>query len=428
MKSELDLFILPPTQTSIEKGQWIEFHPLANIRDGGPLEFNISGSGEEYMDLSMTRLYVKVKIVKNDGSYLPEDEPVGPINLFLHSLFSQVDISLNERIISSSSNTYPYRAYIETLLNYGEEAKKTLLSSECFYKDTAGYLHIVNPTAENGNEGLFQRYEHVKKSKTLDMIGNLHCDLFYQNRLLLNLVDVKIKLNRSKPDFCLVSSSVAPNYRVLIEHASIFVRKVKVSPGVSIGHAKALEKSSAKYPIDRILCKVYSISQGSMSFGQDNVFLGQMPQRIVIACVDNDAFNGTYKTNPFEFKHYDANFVAVYVDGHPVPIKPLEPNFATGNIIRSYFSLFQGTGKLGQDRGINIDRHEFVKGYTLYAFDLTPDLCDGGHMNLIHQGNLRVEIKFSKALEKTISVLIYAEFQNIIEITKSRSILCDFAN
>lgn len=165
-----------------------------------------------------------------------------------------------------------------------------------------------------------------------------------------------------------------------------------------------------------------------MSFVQDNVFLGQMPKRVVVGCIDNDAFNGTYKSNPFDFKHYDVNFMSVYVDGHPVPHKPIEPNFASGNTIRCYTSLFQGTEKLGQDKGIHISREEFGQGYTLYAFDLTPDMCDGGHMNLIHQGNLRVEIKFGKALVKTVSVLIYAEFQNIIEITKSRSILCDFSN
>ena len=46
-KSELDLFTIPATQTSITKGQWIEYHPLSNITDSGPIEFNVSGSGEQ---------------------------------------------------------------------------------------------------------------------------------------------------------------------------------------------------------------------------------------------------------------------------------------------------------------------------------------------------------------------------------------------
>lgn len=423
-KSELDLFVTPPTQTAIEKGQFIEYHPLANIRDGGPVEFNISGSGEDYMDLSSSYLHVKVKIVKSDGTSLSEKEPVAPVNLFLHSLFSQVDLSLNERVISASSNTYPYRAYIETLMNYGEDAKKSLLSCECFYKDTN--LSVENPLLEeNGNEGLLKRYHLTSKSQTLDMIGQLHCDIFQQNRLLLNMVDLKIKMTRSKPEFCLMSSTAETEYKVMLMHASLFIRKVKVSPGVSLGHAKALEKSAAKYPIDRVLCKTYSVSAGSWSFMQDNVFLGAMPKRVIITCLENAAVNGQYNLNPFLFHHYHANFLSIYVDGQPVPSKPLEMNFAKNSYIRAYHRLFSS---FNQDKGNYLSRDEFANGHTLYAFDLTPDLCDGPHMNLQHQGNLRIEIKFSKALEKTISVLIYAEFENVIEITKSRHVLCDFAN
>ena len=44
-------------------------------------------------------------------------------------MFSQVDVSLVEKEISSSYNTYVYRAYLETLLNYGKPGKESHLSS-----------------------------------------------------------------------------------------------------------------------------------------------------------------------------------------------------------------------------------------------------------------------------------------------------------
>lgn len=423
-KSELDLFVTPPTQTAIEKGYFVEYHPISAIQEGAPVEFNISGNSLEYIDLSSSHLYVKVKILKSDDKPLPDKEPVAPVNLFLHALFQQVDICLNERSISASNSMYPFRAYIETLLNYGEDAKKSLLTSECFYKDTN--LDTVNPLAlTNVNDGLRKRYELTSQSQTLDMIGQLHCDIFQQNRLLLNLVDLKIKLFRSKPEFCLVSSNDAGEYKVVLEHASLFIRKVKVSSGVSLGHAKALEKSNAKYPIDRVVLKSYTVSAGSRSFLQDNCFLGVMPKRLIIACLDNAATNGDYSLNPFSIKHYDVNFLSLYLDGQEVPGKGLDLNYKTNNYIRAYHRLFSS---FHQNKGIYLTREEFAKNHTLYAFDLSPDLCDGPHLNLQSQGNLRIEIKFSKALEKTISVLIYGEFENIIEITKSRQVLCDFPN
>ena len=100
----------------------------------GPIEFNVSGTGEEYLDLARTQLYVKAKITKANGTALDADTQVGPVNLFLHSLFSHVDVSLNERLISPSTNTYPYRAMLESLLNYGEEAKTVNFLWLCFTK------------------------------------------------------------------------------------------------------------------------------------------------------------------------------------------------------------------------------------------------------------------------------------------------------
>ena len=233
-KSELDLFSLPPTQTSIDKGQWVEYHPISTISDGGPIEFFIPGSSEEYMDLNQTQLYIKAKITKADGSNLADDDQVGPVNLFLQSLFNQVDVSLNDRLISPSTPTYPYRAMIETLLSYGSDAKNSQLTSSLFYKDTAGRFDNSNPMAADGevNEGLKKRHKFTKNSKVVDMIGPIHSDIFFQDRHMLNGVDVKLKLIRSNDGFSLMATGPNPTYKVVIQIASVFVRKVKVSSGV----------------------------------------------------------------------------------------------------------------------------------------------------------------------------------------------------
>jgi len=63
-KSELELFSVPSTQTSVETGNWIEYHPLTTMDDGSPIEFDISGNGEDYIDLTNTMLYVQAKIMK----------------------------------------------------------------------------------------------------------------------------------------------------------------------------------------------------------------------------------------------------------------------------------------------------------------------------------------------------------------------------
>jgi hypothetical protein len=53
------------------------------------------------------------------------------------------------------------------------------------------------------------------------------------------------------------------------------------------------------------------------------MFLGQLPKRLVIGCVDSDALNGTITKNLFVFKYYKINFVALNVDGRQIPAKRL---------------------------------------------------------------------------------------------------------
>jgi len=120
-KSELHLFSVPPTQTSMEHSSWVEYHPLTTVTDGSPIKFDVSGSGDDYVDFANTMLHVKAKVTHGNDTNLAADTVVGPVNLFLHSLFLQMGISLNGTLITSSINTYPHRAMIETLLSYGRQ-------------------------------------------------------------------------------------------------------------------------------------------------------------------------------------------------------------------------------------------------------------------------------------------------------------------
>ena len=136
-------------------------------------------------------------------------------------------------------------------------------------------------------------------------------------------------------------------------------------------------------------------------------------------------------SNPFNFKHHNLTQVGVYVDGEQIPRKPLFLKFdeaGSQNFITGFQSLFSGTGKLSQDTGNQINRSDYGQGYTLFTFDLTPDHCPGDHFELIKQGNLRVELHFAQPLANTVNLIIYAEFQNLIEIDASRNVLYDYTN
>ena len=91
-------------------------------------------------------------------------------------------------------------------------------------------------------------------------------------------------------------------------------------------------------------------------------------------------------------------------------------------------SLFTGSGKYRRDEGLDIDRQDYEKGYTLFAYDLSPDLSEEGYFNLTKEASIRVELKFAQALPNTINVIAYAEFESIIEINREKQVLIDYAN
>jgi hypothetical protein len=122
------------------------------------------------------------------------------------------------------------------------------------------------------------------------------------------------------------------------------------------------------------------------------------------------------------------NEIAVYLDGHQQAIKPMQTNFTARQFIGAYMGLFAGSGKLYRDEGNDISRGDFANGYALYAFDLTPDLAEEGHFNLTREGGVRLSLKFGAALPNTVTVVAYAEFENLIEIDRSRNVVFDFGS
>ena len=256
-------------------------------------------------------------------------------------------------------------------------------------------------------------------------MGRLHCDIFQQDRYLLSGVEMNIKLIRTPEVFHLMGDEA--KYKTVITEASLFVRKVRLNPAIPLEHNTLLSQGNhAKYPVRRGVVTTFTIPQGNRSINKDGVVLGQLPRRLVVGLVSNRAFNGDVSVSPFQFQDYNLNYLALHLDGEQYPSKPLTPNYAGDQFLRAYMTLFEGTGMLHADRGHGIDRSNYKNGYVLYAFDLTPDMAEGGHVDPIKHGTLRMDLHFKDALAQTVNVIVYAEYDNVIQIDRARNVILDF--
>lgn len=431
-KSELeDLFSVPSTQVVEDKGQWIDYQPVTALSAQSPIEFSIVG-GENYLDLSKTIIFLKLKITKADKSNLDDGEKTAPINNLLHSLFKQVDLYLNGILVTQSTGTYSFKSMFETLLNYNPAAKKSHLTGGLYYKDTAGSMDVTDCTDAGTNSGLKTRHSFTKESYVVDLFGPLHVDALFTDRLLINHVNVNFKLTLNPSAFILMSGEANPNYKIDLQSATLKMRSIKVSPTVQMLHLQEMKKGvTAKYPIRRVDCKTYTIPSGNPSIHKGDLFNGLIPKRVVIAMVDSDAFNGSYTKNPYNFKLNKMTSFSLTVDGEQIPFKPLTLKLSQAkemNYMEAYQTLFSGTGRLFADSGIDIDRQDYNRGYGLIAMDITPDLCSSSsHFNQKHKGNLSLEVQFSSGLTNAINLIVYGEFESVIEVDYSRHVTFDYS-
>ena len=216
VSSQLDLFTVPGTLTSQEKNSYVQYYPIATL-DDGPIEFDVKQS-PMYTDLSDTRLYLRCKAVKRDGTDIGAADAVSVSNMLFHALFSRLDVHVGDTLVTQSGAYYPWKSAIETLLNFGQDAKESHLAQIMYHKDD-------NDT----DAGSKTRNKIIAGSKSFEMFGPLHVDLFFQERYMLNNVGVRVKLTRNSPDFYQVG---ATKIKINIEEAVIavlFVRRISKS-------------------------------------------------------------------------------------------------------------------------------------------------------------------------------------------------------
>lgn len=425
--SELSLFDLAATQTAVQDAYFAEIRPLSQISNDVPIEFRIAASNTlDYLDLNGSQIYVKLKVTKADGSNLDGSSKVGPTNLFLQSLFSSVDVTLQNKItLSCAAN--PYRAMIQTLLNYGSDAKNSQLTTMLFIKDS--YEAMDDCDTAGSNDGLVERTAYIALSKFLDLQGGLYHDLFQMKRYLLNQVEVKVKLNRTTPEFCLLSEMSGADFKIDITDICLLARKVRVNPGIIYAQSEMLNSTNAKYPFTRTEIRQQSIPRGNSSFHWDNLFQGQKPDRVVVCFVDSAATSGQFGKNPFNFENCNIKTITLFADGVPTSGAPSKLTFNPvkgSTFVRAYADLFQNYGKWKNNSGNNISREDFQSGYSLFTFQLQPYFANtDDYLFLLKTANVRLDVEFEQALTKTMSCIVYSENSAILEINKERDIITE---
>lgn len=256
VKSELDLFQQKFVQTSIIDKTVVGYRSISPANES-IIEFILPRTTEFYRDLSSVYIKVDVKLIGDKlitgtGSD-SKTERVACVNNLLHSLFSQIQVTINGRNVTGNGDSYPYRCLIETLLNFSKESANTHLTSAMFYPDDG------NLDASDTNNGFVTREKKLKN--TVELYGKLHADILNSPILLGYGTELKIRLTRAPAAFVLLSSNPKSKMDFEITDATLYVKNVTPAPSIMSAHAHILSLGSTwKYHINRVDLRTHTIS------------------------------------------------------------------------------------------------------------------------------------------------------------------------
>jgi hypothetical protein len=417
--TELALWQKPPVDVVVETHQIIECFPTIAVDDGSSLiEFRIPANNETVLDLYNTTFRCGFQIVKEDGTKLVVSDKVCIANIPLHTALESVDITIGGKSLTAGTgNNYPYKAYIDMVVNGGSNDHEA--SAAGLVLDTVSGMDTVGTAVSSGrgiNSGSLKRAKWSALSKTVVFEGQLFSDICRQRKYIPLTEELHIRLHQSKDAFRLMAATDATNYKLKLVKPILRVRSVQLtSQGI---RELSLNRGNYLIPIKNNVISTYNIASGQFSFHIDTPFAGRIPNRLIAGMLTAKAFEGSYTSNPFNFQDFNVKEMAFMVNEHSLPGPPIETDYDDNEYVTAYRTL---TSSLYPTRvpllkPYTLTSTQYHNGYCFTVFPLNGESNTGELITNPKFALTRFSVKFKSALAKAITLILYATFDDVLEI------------
>lgn len=421
-----DIFEVPSTQICFESHKKVCEEPQIPLPCDGPITFEFTTAPDEYLRLDETFFYLKYEIKLGETSVNCKKAnwtKISSVDYLLHSMFKHVSLEINGTVLTQSVELYPYRAFFEAFFGYSFAAQSTHLPLAGWGQTSK----FVRPS-----KFALMTAEETIEDATHELIGRLHFDLTFQHKAIIPNTKFVIKLYPNNPEWFLIKTeATAPTPKIKFKAAKLITHRNKASVHLLMAHGKVLMSKSrrehsggedfvrAKYPISRIEVKTASIGPNQQDYTIPNINLGVLPSRIFAALVSNKAFNGDATQNPLNFESANLSCITVYVNGDPIPQFGLN-----GRGIIEYIEVLQVLNQAGTKTDLEHYTLEKFQLNPIYAFTLDPDCTPSTavtlHTNPKRSGDIWIKLRFSTAPSEALTLVVWLEFENIIEMGVDR--------
>lgn len=433
-----------PTDSRYENVDIQRFKPDSSIDDGSCVFTMKRQLSKNVYMVHECGLEVKVMLKDESGNPPDVDARVAPVNNVLHSLFSSVQVQLEDVHVNPSPDNYMYKAYIQNVLGYGVEAQSNHLQAHGWYKDTTTQFESTG----TGNGGFVQR----NKLFRLDGAeGGVYTDgaVTFTGRLITDLqmctggippgVQVTIDLRYTSDAFRLMSKKPTTNpiakdekYQLHIKSMTLLMPIGTLNSQVYAAHLRNLKMGKEiRMHYKRASVKLITVSKGDLDGGSDHLFLHALnPSRVVVGFIPSKVFRGDYHRNPFKFARQwgtgaDLCFIeqcVLLLNGHA--LNSLTSPSTRSDCNSAFYRMCHYMGLLMTPRGNHISYEEFRTDNYLEVFDLSTSGFSGEDYSVpaVKLGGTALNVKFSASTPLDLTIVIYAEYPSLIQIDKNGAV------
>jgi hypothetical protein len=389
--------------------------------------FQIAPTNNQYVQMNRSRLWITFKVVREDGTDMQDTDDVSVVNLIGSSLFESIEFDWDGTGVPQLGNVHvQYKAMFETLLSYGRSASDSHLQASRYIMDEPGFYDAVeNPRfrAADGagnigrNDGYNIRGAWLRGSRVIDVECAVPADFMQSDRLLPPGSKLTMKLTRGMDSFCLLSSMANQRFKIKIMKIKLMVRVITLTPTLAAHHRTLAitQKKPVLHNYKRTIIRTRPIPQGRLDMDLNRVFDGILPKSVIFALANSQAVSGAVGKNPFHFPHANLSEIALYVNNEQFPAEQYRPNFADELIVREYNALFRNTGIHHSDSGTTLSMSHWLGGSTMYAWDLTPDQCNGYHSHFSITGDMSIKMAFRVGTTEELTAIIIGIFDVVFK-------------
>ena len=386
---------------------------------------------QRYVDLRQTYWALKLKLVKGRGyeTYntkevkkehkkeaktkeevmAEEDDPVSlvtHVNNILHSIFSNVEMYINNQQMYSSNGLYAHKSYISNNIKRAISEHKGVLPCEGY--DYGEFPDEIMETPLS--EPFFtRRMKMLSRPDGFLLYGKLGVDFFSTSELLYPNMKIRLRLIRARPNFYMISDNL--NVSLGIVDCSLYTRRIALKDDY---HKKRMDKlvyTPVEFNYLETLAKTFIIPARQNQFIQENIFNNAPVRRIAIAMNTNSVFTGSYTDNPFWYQQFELTQIRILRGCQPIV------DFDAADNCRLYVTTMKAMNFQDDIPSIPLDK---FKDHYVLVFDLTSmqDATQNCHYPELVAEPLRLELNFNVPLEHVTELIVLAERMPSVAIDK----------